>query len=165
MTDILTKLDETMLGLFPSDGIQFKGICDLVTKGDQVHPVTIEDKKQVSLNDKWECLIYHRILSANLAPSDEQSFGRRTGKKLTQQVRTIVAVKAKKGENWVDIYTQSIPETLSVDLYEFINIEEIALIKDQLAVHNAEFGDTSYEKHIQTWNISALEYDIEYLKC
>lgn len=165
MTDILTKLDDTLLGIFPNEGIKFFGLCDLVIKSDQVHPVTIEGKEQVAINDRWDAIVFHRLGSGTFNPSDEQAFGRKTGKKLSQQVRTVVCVKAKKGEDWIFTFTEAIPETLTVVDYEFINIEEINLITDQVSVHNTEFGETNYEKHIQTWNIYALEYAIEFDKC
>lgn len=166
MIDIINKLDETMLGLFPNEGIRFEGLCDQVIKGDQVHPVTIDERRQVSINDRWGGLVFHRLLNSSLDPSDEQSFGRKTGKKFNQVLRTVIAVKAKKGEGFIIDFAQAIPETLTIaDTYEFINIESINLNMDQLSVHNTEFGETNYEKHVQTWNIAALEYEIEFIKC
>lgn len=165
MTDILGKLDETMLGLFPNDGIQFNGLCDLLKKQDQVHPVTIDDRKQVSINDRWDVIHYHRLEGASFASGELQQFGRSTGRQLTQNIRTIVCAKAKKGEDWIYTFVQSIPESLTLTNYEFIDINDINIIIDQEATYIAEFGNNSYEKHIQTWNIYALEYGVEFLKC
>lgn len=165
MTDILTNLDETMLGIFPNEGIKFFGLCQQVKKNDQVHPVTIEEKKQVSIIDRWNAIVFHRLENIGFSEDELQQFGRSSGRKLVQNVRTIVAVKAKKGEDWIYEFTQNIPEKVTLADYEFIDINDINITIDQEAVYNAEFGENSYEKHIQDWNIYALEYGIEFLKC
>lgn len=165
MTEIITKLDETMLGIFPNEGIKFFGLCEQVKKTNQVHPVTIEGKKQVSIQDNWNAIVFHRLLSAGFSEDELQNFGRSTGRKLVQNIRTIVAAKAKKGEDWIYTFTQNIPESMTLTDYEFIDINDINIIIDQEAIYNAEFGENSYEKHIQTWNIYALEYGVEFLKC
>ena len=71
----------------------------------------------------------------------------------------------EKGEDWIYTFCQSIPEKLVIENYEFIDINEINLIIDQEATYIAEFGNNSYEKHIKTWNVYALEYGVEFLKC
>jgi hypothetical protein len=50
-------------------------------------------------------------------------------------------------------------------VYEFVDIGGLTLNTDQVAIYNEEFGENSYEKHIQDWNIYALEYAIEFIRC
>lgn len=162
---IMDQLDSDMLGLLPNEGIRFFGLAQLVTKDDQPNPVTIEDNKQIAINDRYEAIVYHRILNGSLAPAEDRQFGTKLGRKMIQNMRTIVAYKAGKGEEWIQTFCNNFPEEVNVSGYDFIDIPDLSLIADQVAVYNAEFGINNYEKHIQDWNIYALEYSVEFIKC
>jgi hypothetical protein len=167
MTDIINKLDETLLGLMPNDGIRFFGLCQQVVKGEQTHPVTIDERKQVSIQDNWDVICFHRRLgTASIEPSDEQDFGRSIGRKVAQNMRTFVAHKVDKGEEWIYDFANNMPVHVDIaGVYEFVDIGGLTLNTDQVAIYNEEFGENSYEKHIQDWNIYALEYAIEFIRC
>lgn len=172
MKDIVDNLDETLLGLMPNDGIQFNGLCQQVIKGEQVHPVTIEDKKQVAINDNWDVITFHRLNGdASFPEGKEQDFGRSTGRKRVQPMRMFIAHKVNKGEEWIDTFTNNFPlhltisDTSGVLTYEFVELTNLALGVDQVAIYQEEFGENSYENHIQDWNIYALFYDVEFIKC
>jgi len=172
LKDICDQLDKVLIGEFPSDGIHFEGLCRLVTKSNQPHPVTVQDNKQVSIQDNWDILCYHRLNGqASFEESDEQDFGRSTGRKMIQPVRTVIAHKIKKGEEWIYDFCNGWPESLDVedgsglDLYEFVDITSMALNVDQEGIYIQEFGESGYEKHRIPWNIYAIEYNIEFIRC
>lgn len=174
MKDICDKLDATLLGLFPNDGIKFNGLCQQVLKGNQTHPVTIEDNKQVSIQDNWDVICFHRLNGqANFLPSDEeeQDFGRSSGRVFSQPMRTVIAHKVTKGEEWIYTFAQAWPEELritdsaGVKLYEFVDVDDINLDTDQETIYNTEWGENSYEKHRIPWNIYAIEYNIDFKRC
>lgn len=172
MKEICDALDKYLIEGFPSDGIHFEGLCQLVNKGDQAHPVTIYDNKQVSIQGNWDVLCYHRVNGkADFVESDEQDFGRSTGRKVVQPMRTVVAHKVKKGEEWIYDFLNGWPESLDVedggglDLYEFVDIIEMGLDIDQEGIYNTEFGGGDYEKHRIPWNIYAIEYNIQFIRC
>lgn len=172
MMDICNRIDEILLGLMPGDGIRFHGLCQPVIKGNQTHPVTVLDKKQVSIDSRWDAICFHRLNgTASITPSDEQDFGRSLGRKRVQPMRTFIAHKVNKGEEWIDTFINNIPAHISLvdvnnsPLYEFIDIGELSLLTDQVSIYNEEFGDNNYEKHIQNWNVYALEYSVEFIRC
>lgn len=174
MKDICDKLDAELLALFPNDGINFAGLCQLVGKGDQPHPVTVEDNKQISIDDRWDVLLYHRLNgTAQFVTSDEeeQDFGRSTGRVFSQPMITVIVHKVKKGEEWIYDFLQGWPEDVSVTnangglIYDFVDIDEIALDTEQEEIYSREFGATDYEKHRIPWNIYAVEYSIDFKRC
>lgn len=172
MKEICDELDKVLIGVFPSDGLHLSGLCQLVIKGTQVHPVTVEDNKQVSISDNWDVLCYHRLNGkADYPESDEQDFGRSTGRKVIQPMRTVIAHKVKKGEEWIYDFLKGWPESLDVedgeglDLYEFVDITGMGLEVDQEGIYTVEFGGGDYEKHRIPWNIYAIEYNIEFIRC
>lgn len=172
MKEICDNLDAILLGALPSEGIRFFGLSQLVTKSDQPHPVTIEDNKQVSIDDKYNAICFHRLNGqSSFAESEEQDFGRSTGRKRVQPMRTVLAHKVTMGEEWLDIFLNEIPESLDVedgsglDLYEFVDITGISVDTDQEGIYETEFGAGGYEKHRIPWNIYAIEYNIEFIRC
>lgn len=173
MKDICDKLDSVLLGALPSEGIRFFGLSQLVLKNDQPHPATVQDNIQVSIDDKYNAICFHRLNGqGQFVESEEQDFGRSTGRKRVQPMRTFIAHKVTMGEEWIDTFLNEIPESLDVedgsglDLYEFVDITNIAVDTDQVGIYETEFGSTGgYEKHRIPWNIYAIEYDIEFIRC
>lgn len=176
MKDICDHLDRVLLDLFPNDGIKFNGLCQMVSKVDQVHPVTIEDNKQVSIDDKWDVIMFHRLNGqGNFIGSDgtdeDQGFGRTTRRAFSQPMRTIIAHKVNKGEEWIYDFLEQWPEEINVkdsagiNIYDFVDFEDLNIDTDQESIYINEWGNNSYEKHRIPWNIYALEYNVEFKRC
>jgi hypothetical protein len=170
LKEICDKLDDALLESFPNDGIKFAGLCQLVTKTNQPHPVTIEDNKQISIDDKWSVIAYHRLNGdAGFDQSDEQDFGRSTGRKLIQPMIMVVATKKEKGEEWIYGFMQEFPESLNdsslSETYEFIDIDSMSLEVDHEGIYNREFGEGNYEKHRIPWNLWGIKYDVSFIRC
>jgi len=171
LKDICDKLDNILLAALPNDGIRFFGLSQPVKKGDQVHPVTIEDNEQVSIDQKYDAIVFHRLNGdATWAEVEEEAFGRDTGRVRVQPMRTFIAHKFEKGEEWIDYFLNNFPNGLSIDVngvdtYDFIDLVNGTLKTNQEAIYNEEFGENSYEKHTIPWNIYALDYDIQFIRC
>lgn len=170
MKEICSKLDAVLLSSFPNDGIEFNGLCQLVTKSNQPHPVTIQDNEQVSIDDKFDAVAYHRIFSDASDEIDEElAFGRSTGRKIVQPMIMIVAAKAKKGEEFIYGLMNGFPESIEAtglnEEYEFIDIDNMALEVDHEGIYNREFGDGDYEKHRIPWNLYGIRYDVTFQRC
>lgn len=170
MTDLIDALDAGLDARFKDRGLKSFGLCELVKRNDQVMPVKIEnngDKRtQVALDDKWKGIVYHRLISGGSSPDEDASFGARIAKRQVARIRTVLATKLILGEAFRFEYANAIPETLTIDGYKLVDISEnVTMIEDQEGIYNQEFGGGDYEKHIISWNINALEYDVEFIRC
>lgn len=166
MTDVIEALDTYMDGLFTDHGCKVYGLCETVKKGAAIMPVTVDDRKQVAIDDKYDVQWYHRILSSGSVPSEADSFGGKIAREHHVRVRTVFASKHKKGEKIRYEFAYALPESIALDGYRKIDLDEnLTMIEDQEAVYNSEFGVADYEKHILSWNIVAMEYDIVFIPC
>lgn len=167
MTEIIDNINNAFNASAVCKGVHVYGICKLVTKTDQPHPIDISDNKQISPDDKVEGQIYHRLLNDSPITDDlENSFGSKIQKRHSQQIRTVVLVKKLKGENWIDTLINLIPRNIDgITNYKLIDIGSISKNTDQDAIFNTEFGNSGYEKHRMTYLIYALEYNLEYIRC
>lgn len=155
-----------------SDEVLYHGLCQLINKGDQPHPITIEGNQQVAIDQKWDALCYHRLDGeATNDPDEEQSFGRSMRRVFIQPMRMVVAHKVDKGEHWIYDFAQAFPESLEIEdddgnqVYELIDIDNMSIITDQEAIYTQEFGSGDYEKHRIPWNIYAIQYQVRFIKC
>lgn len=166
MTDVIDALDNYMDDLFSGKGMKPFGLCELIKKGSSIQPVHVDSRQHIAINDKYDGMWYHRILSGGAKPSEENSFGVTIAKKQTVRLRTVLATKHKLGESLRFDFAVQIPSTLEVDGYRLIDIsDDVNLIEDQEGVYNQEFGGGDYDKHATAWNVHALEYDVELIKC
>lgn len=166
MTHIIDALDSYMDNLFSGKGMKPFGLCELIKKGASLQPVHVDSRQQIAINDRYDGLWYHRILSAGSAPSEENTFGDAVAKMQTVRIRTVLATKHKLGEALRFDFAEQLPETLTVDGYRLIDVSEnINMIEDQEGVYAQEFGGGDYEKHATAWNVHALEYDLSFIKC
>lgn len=166
MTDIIESLDTYMDGLFPDHGCKAYGLAELVKKGAGMSPVHVATRAQVAINDKYDVQWYHRIIDSGSVPSEEDSFGDKIAREQKVRIRTVFASKHKKGETIRYDFANALPESIELDGYRRIDLDEnLNMIEDQEGVYTQEFGNADYEKHILSWNIVAMEYDISFIKC
>lgn len=167
MTDVIDALDSYMNDLFSGKGIKAEGLCELIKKGSSVQPVHVDSRKHVAINDKYDGLMYHRILSPGAGgPSEENSFGSSIARMHGIRIRTVLATKHKLGETLRYDFANMLPSTLEVEGYRLVDISEnVTMIEDQEGIYNQEFGGGDYEKHATAWNINALEYEISFIRC
>lgn len=166
MTDVIEALDEYMDGLFTDHGGKPHGLAELVKKGASISPVHVTTRSQIAINDKYDVQWYHRILSSGSVPSEDDSFGDKVAREHRVRIRTVFASKHKKGETIRYDFANSLPESIEVDDYRRVDLDEnLTMIEDQEGVYTQEFGAADYEKHILAWNIVAMEYDISFVRC
>lgn len=168
MTEIIDHINDQFEASSVCNGVNINGICKLVVKGDQVHPVAISDDKQVAPNDRYAGIIYHRLGNDAITDAVDDSFGSVIEKQHAQQIRTVVLIERKKGEGWIDDLINLIPKYIDgLTGYNRADIGNITKNVDQDAIFNTEFGEpgTGYEKHRMKYLIYALEYNIEYINC
>lgn len=166
MTEIIDNINADFTASSICNGVHIHGICKLVLKGEQPHPVSVLDDKQVAPNDRYDGIIYHRLGNDAIVDAPDDSFGSVIEKQHSQLIRTVVIIERKKGEGWIDQLINLIPKMIS-DLtnYKRVDIGNIAKNTDQDAIFDTEFGESGYEKHRMKYLIYALEYNIEYIRC
>jgi len=136
---IIDEIDRQLLTL--NVNMKAYGLCIPVVKGTQVHPVRVEDSKQVAIDDKWDVRTVV-ITKKKLGFDWIETFIR----KIPQFLKC------------AEILTE----------YKFVNLTEPMQINpDQDAIYNAEFGPAGdqYEKHRIPYIIYALEYGADFIKC
>ena len=170
MKAIIDEIDRQLLTL--NVNMKAYGLCIPVVKGTQVHPVRVEDSKQVAIDDKWDVQYFHRLLPGTVTEDEEFSFGARYERRHVQMIRTVVITKKKLGFDWIETFIRKIPQFLKcaeiLTEYKFVNLTEPMQINpDQDAIYNAEFGPAGdqYEKHRIPYIIYALEYGADFIKC
>lgn len=166
MTDVIEALDVYMDSLFTDHGCHTYGLCETVKKGAAIMPVTVDGRSQVAINDRYDVQWFHRILSSSSVPSEADSFGGKIAREHHVRVRTVFASKHKKGEKIRYEFAYALPESIALDGYRKIDLDEnLTMVEDQENVYNTEFGPADYEKHILSYNIVAMEYDIIFIPC
>lgn len=166
MTDVIEALDTHLDSLFASKGMKAMGLCELIKKGASIQPVNVDSRQHVAINDRYDGIWYHRVLSTGSTASEENSFGSSVAKMQDVRIRTVLATKHKLGETLRYDFANSIPSILEVEGYRMVDISEnVTMIEDQEGIYSQEFGGGDYEKHATAWNINAMEYDISFIRC
>lgn len=175
MIDIIKALNEWTSETYSELNTKLFGFCELMRKSaggnDQVMPVTVEDRRQVSLDDRRDLVTWIRV-PGSIQPSNniedqDWSFGLDDGVVQFTNIRWIVAHKSSLGENFIHQFLKDIPSTLDVDGYQIVSIDKTSssVDFDHEAIYTAELGNTTYEKHRFTWNIYAISLNVEFIMC
>jgi hypothetical protein len=165
---ILNEIDQALLSTFKNKGLKAYGLCELITKDKKVNPVTCNKTRDVAqIHDAFNGIFYHRILSSNPFQEDEEfSFGSIVKRRHSKNMRLVMAFKVELGENFVNEFINEIPDKITtLSNYKFVFLGPGTLIEDHEAVTLQEYGQIPYEKHRTSWNIYALEYDIDFMLC
>lgn len=165
MVDLIDHINTTLSNCLGKG--RYYGLCRLLKddKGN-VYPATYLDNKKITPDDKWPILVYHRLLSSDTVESEEQSFGRKKAILNPQRIRTIVVVKFNEGETFIDDFINALPETIENVDYKYVELSrEISLIRDVQSIWETEWGNAYDDKYQMRFNLYALEYNLEYIKC
>lgn len=167
MKDICEQIDNTIIANLDVSGINFYGLAELAKKANQPHPVTIGDRKQIAINDRYNGIFYHRLLSSALSQPENLQWGNKAWSLYKSRLRSVLVFRVNKfAEEFIYDFSNAMPDLLTIEGYKSVDVtNDVTIIADQEAVYKTEFGDGDYEKHILTWNIYALEYGVEFLKC
>lgn len=175
MTELIEAIDAYTADYFSSYVLKNWGFCELMKKtageGGAVQPipVTIPGRKQVSLLDTYEIITWIRMTgNVQYEPNEEWSFGKNEARFATVPLRLVFAnkVSLSNAENLVFEYLQNFPSKLTVADYEFIFIGANSTVDpDHESVYQTELGDTVYEKHRFTWNVYAVNLNVQFIIC
>lgn len=167
MEKICSSIDKVILETLCNKGLKAYGFCELVTKSDQVHPVTYDKKReQAQIHDRFDGIFYHRLLNLDSQEDLDVSFGVDILDRTLARFRIFLAYKVHLGERFIMDFKNAIPKKIEMDGYKFIHRSSaVSILADHETVYNQEYGATSYEKHRTPWNIYALEYSLEFVEC
>lgn len=147
------------------------GYSELMTRKDQVMPVTINGRQQVSLDDNYDLITWMR-LPGTLSLGDEidgdnWGYGLKQGLVQTANLRLIIAHKVEMCEGFILQLLRDFPEMFTIEGYQIVSINksDITVDADHESIYSAELGPTEYEKHRFDWNLYALELPIEFIPC
>lgn len=168
MTEIINYINEQIENCI--DDVRLYGLCHLLEDdSEENYPSTIgSEGEKVTPDDRYSVTIYHRLLDGDLNPTEEQPFGRKSIKKTTQRVRTVIFIKmtVDETEQLINDIINSLPESFTLTDYVFSYVSnEISLIRDRASIWDDEFGSGYRDKYQKRFYIYALEYDCQYIKC
>lgn len=169
MTEIIDFIDNeiyTCLGRGKS-----YGLCRQVQDDSGIYPATVKTpSKKVTPDDKWKLAWFHRLLENSPDEDEDQTFGRKIAIRNQQQIRTIVVIELGEGETLIDDFINALPDYINETLitetdYRYIQVMKSISVSRGDTVWEAEWGQAYKDKHQMRYNIYALEYNIDYIKC
>lgn len=134
-------------------------------------PITIpgdgSEAEQVSLHDQRNFIFWIRTNGrVNIVESLDDSWGLKQGKRQNLPLRIVIAHRNNLGENLVYELAQDLPERIYINGFDLVFIGANGDVDtDHETIHNTELGKTNYEKHRFTWNIYALNLNVEFIPC
>jgi hypothetical protein len=144
---------------------------NLASISTQPIPITIpgdgSEGLQVSLNDEFNFIFWIRTTGRIRLTQDPDDFwGLKQGRRQNLGLRIVIAHKNTFGEDLVYNLAQDLPENININGFEFVFIDSIGEVEDDHeTIHDTELGKTNYEKHRFTWNIYALNLNIQFIPC
>ena len=165
MTDLIEYIDNSIKNCV-TEVRQF-GLCHLLQGDNETFPATIEaNAKKAVPDDRFLFTTYHRILNGNLEAREDVSFGKTMTAQNNQRMRMVVFVRIDQPETKIDDIINAMPDSFDVTDYEFANVSKnISLQRERDAIWTAEFSTAYKDKYQKKWNVYAVEYDLQYIKC
>lgn len=168
MKHLIQNIDTTLESCI--EDVKFYGLCHLLEDdSENPYPATVElNATKAVPDDDYETTIYHRLLDSDFAPLEEIPFGRRTTKRNTQRIRTVIFTKITIDDDGdhINHIINALPDKMVVDGYENVFVGgEVSLIRDRATIWEEEFGEAYKDKWQAVYHIYAIEYDLLYTKC
>lgn len=176
MTEIIEAIDAWTASRYPTYTKRLYGFCELMHKTageggvDQVFPVTIPLREQVSIDDKKNFITWMRWAQpVTYENSEEWSFGNEDTRVATIPIRLVLAHRTTLGEDLVFDFANNLPTKFTVSGFQFVftNVT-ISIDPDHEAIMQQELGPANYityEKHRFTWNVYVLTINVQFLEC
>jgi hypothetical protein len=171
MTEIIEAIDSWTLNRYSAYQTKLYGFCELMRKtsggADQIMPVTIPDRVQVSIDDRYNFITWIRWAQpATYEVNDEWSFGKDEARYGTLPIRLVLAHRTTLGEDLVFDFINAFPNKFSVPGFQIVFIDgSPAIDPDHETIYTTELSNTVYEKHRFTWNIYVLNINVQFLEC
>lgn len=165
MIDLINDINTSIYNCIGGKG-KFYGLCRQMMDDNGIYPATVEKNEKVTPLDKWNILVYHRYLDGSVTDDETFSFGRHPLVKNAQGVRMVVIVAFTEGESAIDDIINGMPDRIENVDYKFSEVgTNITLIRDRHSIWDQEFGAAYRDKYQVRYNIYAVEYTLDYIKC
>ncbi len=160
---VVTDYIDTYLNIQIADpGIHYYGLAELITRGEERSPATVNNRDIVSFNNAYSAFCYHRVISNNHAYNEDISFGITRKIQNSVVVRTVLGYKISEYDEMFRYeFASHFPQVIQLNGYEPIFLEPSNAIEDHEQIAVDESLQTPYEKHRVTWNLYAFENTIE----
>lgn len=171
MTNIIEAIDAWTANRYSSYSQKLWGFCELMHKTssgkDQVMPITIPERKQVSLDDRYQFITWIRWTeNVSYEVDEDWSFGKIQQRKSKLPLRIVLAHKVILGENIVFDFIENLPVQFKIDGFKFVFVGDSPSIDpNHETIYTTELSDTVYEKHRYDWNIYVINLGVEYISC
>jgi hypothetical protein len=174
MTEIIQAIDNYSADYLSDYTLKNYGFCELMKKSskgtEQLMPVTISTREQVSIDDRYEAITWVRWISPTSYENNEDfSFGKSEARVGSIPIRLVLAHKSELGEGIALGYVNSLPSKFTVSGYKFVfTSASLSVDPDHEAIVQAELGPelyAAYEKHRFTWNLYIVNINIQFLQC
>lgn len=171
MTGIIEAVDSWTSSRYTSYTKKLWGFCELMRKSangkEQIMPVTIPERKQVSIDDKYQFITWVRLTDNISFENDEEwSFGKTQSQRSKLPLRIVLAHKISLGENVVFDFVDNFPQQFNLSGYKFVFVGDSPSIDpNHETIYTTELSDTVYEKHRFDWNIYVINLTFEYIPC
>lgn len=152
----------------PDFTFKFYGLAELVTKDKDRLPVTINGRAKCTIDDRYDLLTHHRIISSESAEDEEYSFGLKMAYRTRITLRTVLYHKITIGEDYRYTFANLMPESLTINGFTFIFLIPNSLDEDHERVYNEEWPNQEqvvYHRHRLPWNVCAFNTIVEFIKC
>lgn len=182
MNEVVDHIDAQYLSLYPE--YKFWGLSEIVTKAKDRFPVQCVpvngNREKVCLDDSYDCVVWHRQISATRIENEEESFGLVLQKEFNVILRTIVAYKIELGEEFMFDFIDNFPNantnsgsfdsTFDITFqglsgYLVLDAEPGDINLDHEAIARDEEIHTQYNQHRICWNIFTFDNTFRFILC
>lgn len=176
MTSIIEAIDQWTLNRYGIYTEKLYGFCELMhkTAGEggvqQVFPVTIPGRQQVSIDDRYNFITWIRWAQpVTYEDNADWSFGNTEARVATQPLRLVLAHKVTLGEDLVFDFINAFPSKFTIPGFQFVFTKaDLSIDPDHEAIVQTELGPANYlvyEKHRFAWNVYVVNINVQFLEC
>jgi hypothetical protein len=174
MTEIIDAIDDWFKSEFSQYNILQFGLCELIkrsageSKTEQVIPVNVTDRSlKVSLDDRYKIVTWTRWTQPiTYEASEDWSFGRSESRFANVPLRMVFGIKQDLGEDIIFDVVNNFPSKFTVAGFQLVFTDgKPAIDPDHETIFTTEFGNVVYEKHRLTWNMYAVNLNIQFIEC
>lgn len=164
MNDLIEYIDNTIKNCV-TETRQF-GLCHLLEADNGRYPATVERQaKKAMPDDRFLVTTYHRLLDGSTKEREDASFGKTPTIQNDQKVRMVVFTKLDGDDSRIDDIFNAIPSDFTYTGYAQINIVKNSISRNRQAIWSEEYEKAYIDKYQMVWQIYAIEYDLQYIKC
>lgn len=169
MTELIDYIDNQISECIPN--MYSWGLCHLIEDDSGIHPATLQTEAvHVSPDDKYSFQFYHRLLDGSPETDENLSFGRKPTRRNNQTIRTVIFQPLGTDLKFIDDFINALPDKLALNdspaIYKMAYVgSSITLNRDSNAIWDDEFGESYKDKYQKIYNIYAVEWELNYIKC